>query len=110
MAGKKTYKPLPDGLTIAPSMVHGLGLFAEEDFDKNFNFGKIHIVHFDKIIRTPLGGFLNHSEEPNCQKIKRIKSVEDLLGKWSDIYFDLVSIKPIKKGNELTIKYTLYKP
>jgi SET domain-containing protein len=96
VAGKKTYKPLPDGLTIAPSMVHGLGLFAEEDFDK--------------IIRTPLGGFLNHSEEPNCQKIKRIKSVEDLLGKWSDIYFDLVSIKPIKKGSELTIKYTLYKP
>jgi len=107
---KKFYNPLPDGLTIKKSSIHGLGLFTTKDFKKNHRFGTIHIIHFDKVIRTPMGGFINHSDEPNCKKVKNIKSVENLLGKWSDLTYEIISIKPIKKDTEITLKYTLYTP
>ena len=47
--------------------------------------------------RTPLGGFYNHSDDPNC---KLVDSLER--------YKNLVTIKNIKKGEEITCKYTLY--
>ena len=38
----KTYKPLPDNLTIKPSSIHGLGLFATEDiFMKDYTLTTI---------------------------------------------------------------------
>ena len=52
-------------------------------------------------MRTPLGGFVNHSEDPNC-----VKWYEDQ--GWGRIYY-MKTIKPIKKGEELFLKYTFYK-
>jgi SET domain-containing protein len=45
-----------------------------------------------------LGGFINHSEEPNCELIK--------IGK----YYYLITSKDIMPDEEITLEYTLYKP
>ena len=71
------YKPLPNQLTIKKSPIEGLGLFATEDIKKNAFVGVTHIrdEQFEnKYIRTPVGGFYNHSNEPNV-----IRMVSDVL-------------------------------
>ena len=93
-----SYRPLPDSLTIKPSSIDGLGLFATQTIPKNIDLGMIHFSYGELIIRTPLGGFINHSLTPNCKKL-------DLEDEWH-----LKTIKEIKKGQELTLKYTLYNP
>ena len=65
---KNMYKPLPESLTIKTSGVHGLGLFADQKIKQATNFGMSHIKIGDTIFRTPLGGFINHSNIPNCEK------------------------------------------
>ena len=92
------YRPLPESLTIKPSSIDGLGLFATQTIPKNTDFGMIHFTYGELIIRTPLGGFINHSDKPNCKKL-------DLEDEWH-----LKTIKEIKKDEELTLKYTLYTP
>jgi SET domain-containing protein len=95
------YRPLPSYLTIKSSEVEGLGLFAVESIKKSINLGTSHVadVHFaNGYIRTPLGGFINHSNTPNCKT-----SLEGRL-----LY--IITIIDIKKGDELTLKYTLYDP
>ena len=62
------YKPLPDSLTIQPSGIEGQGLFANQDIPAREHLGITHIKLGEKIIRTPLGGFINHSDNPNCVK------------------------------------------
>ena len=63
------YRPLPDGLTIKNSPIEGLGLFTTINIKKNTFIGVTHIrdEQFDnKYIRTPLGGFYNHSNDPTA--------------------------------------------
>ena len=69
-----TYQPLPSCLTIQKSEIHGLGLFATEDIPEGTNLGIAHILipHAEEVFaqsycRTPLGGFYNHSDSPNCE-------------------------------------------
>ena len=93
-----SYKPLPDTLTIKPSSIEGLGLFATKIIAKNTDLGMSHFLYGDFLIRTPLGGFVNHSEKPNC---KRVELEEES---------HLKTIKKIKPGEELTLKYTMYTP
>ena len=97
------YKPLPDGLTIKESKVQGLGLFATKDFAKEVVLGIVHIQNKNfphGYIRTALGAFYNHSDTPNCMNLK---------GYWHQLpVCYLCTIKPIKAGEELTAKYTLY--
>ena len=90
------YKPLPDYLTIKDSDIHGLGVFAIEDIDKNTILGLTHLIIGKKTFRTPLGGFINHNDSPNCEKIE----------KNNELYLN--TIKNIKKNEELTVFYTLY--
>ena len=92
------YRPLPESLTIKPSSIEGLGLFATKTIPKNTDLGMIHFTYGDLIIRTPLGGFINHSDKPNCKKL-------DLEDEWH-----LKTVTEIKKDQELTLKYTLYTP
>ena len=92
------YRPLPESLTIKPSSIEGLGLFAVKTIPKNTDLGMIHFTYGELIIRTPLGGFINHSDKPNCKKL-------DLEDEWH-----LKTITEIKKDEELTLKYTLYTP
>jgi len=62
---KKTYQPLPDSLCIGDSKIHGQGLIAKENIPEGTDLGVSHYRKGDEVIRTPLGGFINHSEEPN---------------------------------------------
>ena len=90
------YKPLPDFITIKKSPISGLGLFTTEPIKANTNIGVILIEHNDEIIRTPIGGFGNHSDTPNCEKRKYID-------RWN-----LVTKRDIQRDEELTWTYTLY--
>ena len=133
------YRPLPEQLTIKNSPIEGLGLFATQDIKTNSFLGITHIrdEQFEnKYIRTPLGGFYNHSNNPsvmrmvsdalptlkfgdlidpnaNTQKLKYGKNDRENLfynlSEKSDAkYMFLVSVKDIKEGEELTANYNLY--
>ena len=95
-----TYRPLPNGLTIKRSDIHNLGLFTLIGQDEGVNVGVTHILdrQTGEVIRTPLGGFINHSEEPN--------SVLVHVGPKSYLIFN----RPIQAGEEITLKYTMYNP
>ena len=95
------YKPLPDSLTIQQSKVNGLGLFATEGIGQGTNLGTSHIKMGENIIRTPLGGFINHANEANCVKVELRD--EAYTKKWA-----LITLKNIKEGEELTLTYTFY--
>ena len=98
------YKPLPDSVTIKASGINGLGLFADQDIKQATNLGVTHIKIENTIIRTPLGGFINHSNTPNCEKIQlHASSEEPFSKKWN-----LITRQNIKKGEEITLRYTFY--
>ena len=95
------YKPLPDSITINESPIEGLGLFATEKIKANSLIGVTHHPRKeseDGYIRTPLGGFGNHSDDPNCFKRLMKKSGDWWIGASRDI----------ESGEELTWTYTLY--
>ena len=91
------YRPLPSNLTIKLSDIEGFGIFAIDDIKKQTNLGLSHLILDEEIIRTPLGGFYNHSDNPNCRKV-------EIDGK-----FYLHTIRDIKNGEDITVKYTFYK-
>ena len=98
------YKPLPDLLTIKQSGINGLGLFAKEDVAQGTNFGMTHLKIGDTVFRTPLGGFINHADEPNCAKVELLMKNDSFdYKKWN-----LMTTQDIKKGEELTLRYTFY--
>jgi SET domain-containing protein len=90
------YTPLPAGLLIQKSSIEGQGLFTNKFIEENIKLGLSHIVVGDEIIRTPLGGFVNHSDNPNCVKQKQ-----------GDKYY-LYTLRNVKAWEELTLKYTFY--
>ena len=95
------YRPLPSYLTIKPSSVEGLGLFAVEPIKKSTDIGISHV--YDQFwengyIRTPLGGFINHSNTPNCQKLEEGR------------YLYIITMADIPENTELTLKYSLHIP
>ena len=133
------YRPLPDGLTIKNSPIEGLGLFATIDIKKNAFIGVTHIrdEQFEnKYIRTPVGGFYNHSNEPNVIRMvsdtlpklkfgdtvdpkRNIREEKDKKTSLEDVFYHLqeksdakymflISIIDIKAGDELTANYNLY--
>ena len=133
------YRPLPDGLTIKNSPIEGLGLFTNVDIKQNTFIGITHIrdEQFEnKYIRTPLGGFYNHSNKPTIirmvtdvlPKLKfgdqidinsTVKKFEDgdatgenlfynLHEKSDAKYFFMVAVRDIKANEELTANYNLY--
>lgn len=97
------YRPLPAGLTIKQSEIDGLGLFATKDIEPNIVLGIAHIQNANfphGYIRTALGAFYNHSENPNCV-------LED--GYWQHMEVKYLVVKEhIKAGEELTATYSLY--
>ena len=94
-----TYRPLPDFLYISRSEIEGHGLFTSKLIEAGVVLGITHVEdkRFENdYIRTPLGGFFNHSEDPNCEAF-----IEG-------DYILLKTIKEIKSGEELTAFYWLY--
>ena len=95
------YRPLPSYLTVKPSSIESLGLFAVESIRKSINLGTSHVadVHFKNgYIRTPLGGFINHSDTPNCRTLLEGRLIS------------IITLTDIIEGQELTLKYTFYDP
>ena len=96
------YRPLPKELTIKNSPIEGLGLYAKEDIKNNVFLGVTHIrdEQFEnKYIRTPLGGFYNHSNNPNIMRM-----VSDVLPKLK--FGDLVDPNANAKTHLHTCVYT----
>ena len=133
------YRPLPEQLTIKNSPIEGLGLFATQNIKANSFIGVTHIrdEQFDnKYIRTPLGGFYNHSNNPTVMRMvsnilptlkfgdsidtnAKTKKFDENDTNRENMYYNLsekpdakymfmVSIKDIKPGDELTANYNLY--
>ena len=103
-----TYKPLPESLTIKQSGIDGLGLFAKAGIGQGTNLGTTYIKikramveEEGEIFRTPLGGFINHSNEANCVKVEF--NDDKYEEKWN-----LIALRNIKEGEELTVRYTFY--
>jgi SET domain-containing protein len=96
-----TYLPLPTNVDIQKSSIHGNGIFATKAIPAGYNFGITHVAdpEFpDGYIRTPLGGFVNHSTTPNCAFVPHERG------------FTLHVLKAIQPGEELTADYPLYNP
>ena len=100
------YKPLPESLTIKTSGVHGLGLFADQEILQGTNLGMSHLKIGEKIFRTPLGGFINHSNTPNCVKAELNMVDEEVKGNYKK--WNLITSQDVKEGEELTVRYTFY--
>ena len=94
-----SYRPLPIEVTIQISDIEGMGLFSTCAIEEGTNLGMTHYKasEVDEIIRTPLGGFINHSEESNCE----------LVGIGKSKY--LITKKDIMPEEEITLTYKLYK-
>ena len=101
-----TYRPLPEGVTVKASEIDGLGLFAEAPIEANWGLGVARVFIVSPIdnelmqVRTPLGGFVNHSRTPNCVMAR---------GYTPEIgaCVMLVTLRPIEAGEELTAQYRL---
>ena len=109
MKEKNMYKPLPESLTIKQSRINGLGLFAKEGIAQGTNLGMSHVLIGSGIIRTPMGGFINHSNDANTVKVElRVDEKDDSLLKVATKKWNLVALRDIKEGEELTVRYTFY--
>ena len=96
-----TYSPLPKQVTIKQSEIEGLGLYSTESLYPGQYLGITHVANdrFENgYIRTPLGGFINHSDTPNCEVREDV-----------DRSLMLFTLRQILPNEELTLKYNLYK-
>ena len=104
------YLPLPKELRLGFSKIHDIGLFAKEKIKRGSNLGISHIQIGKELFRTPLGGFINHSDDPNCTKsMFRVNDSTSLSLKTDYKAWRLFTLDDIKEGEELTLTYTFYK-
>lgn len=102
------YRPLPDFIELKNSDIEGLGIFTKKDLkyvDYEYTaIGNTHLVFHGKVVRTPLGGFVNHSDNPNCKLFKTLIPYSHEHCK--DYYYvGIFPIRDIEPGEELTIDY-----
>ena len=94
---ESTYRPLPKSVTIRDSEIDGLGLHAVEDIPAGTVLGETHVLVHNRDrhewVRTPLGGFINHNEHPNCY-ISTDRGDRTLH-----------TVIPVQAGTELTVYY-----
>lgn len=107
-----TFTPLKHGLEIRSSEIHGVGIFASLLLPEETNLGPSHYklectesiytpsdmamfekYHPDMMVRTCLGGFVNHSLTPNVELIDE------------GCYYSFKTIKDIDCNEELTVDY-----
>jgi len=95
----KEFEPIPSFLTIKESNIHGLGLFATRKIEQHIELGISHIKDnrfLHGYIRTPLGGFFNHSETPNCEAI------------YDGDFIKIRTLIVVNSGDEITVNYELH--
>lgn len=94
---ENTYRPLPKGVTIMNSLIDGLGLHATTNLNAGTVLGETHVLVHNRDrhewVRTPLGGFINHSDNPNCY-ISTDRGDRTLH-----------TVIPVEAGTELTVYY-----
>ena len=96
------YRPLPDNLELNVSEIEGHGIFAVDNIEADMDLGPTHIKMplYQGFMRTPLGGYLNHSDEPNCALL----CVYD----WDDYrVYHVFPNRDIEAGEELTLDYEI---
>ena len=96
------YNPLPNEVYIQKSSIDGHGIFAKQNIKKDTDLGSTHIKvpMIFNYIRTPLGGFINHSDTPNCF----LECTQD----WDDYFvFNIITKRLIKKNEELLLDYNI---
>jgi len=94
------YNPLPDNLSIRKSDIHGHGIFANTQINKDEDLGSTHIKvpMILGYIRTPLGGFINHSKKANC--------VLQITRDWDDyLIYNVFTTRKIQKNEEILLEY-----
>jgi hypothetical protein len=124
------YRALHPSLTIRQSDIHGLGIFATTDIPEYTILGISHVADQSDLlllyekdagrytngryhygyIRTPLGGCINHSDDPSCikTKVNNDGSYSSLQGSETSTTMAIETIRDIIEGEELTVSYTLY--
>ena len=99
------YRPLPPCLEVRKSSSDGHGLYAIENIPAGSHLGiteldlteqQKKLVQLD-CLRTPLGGFVNHSENPNAVIVREPAFFGPLSVMWS--------VKPIKIKEQVTVFY-----
>ena len=97
---RNMYSPLGPLLEIGKSKNHGHGLFAKTNIPPLTNLGEshFHVPEHGEVIRTPLGGFINHSEESNCFRTT------------GPVIYYIVTKQLIRENEELTLTYQWYDP
>tara|TARA_S200002703_G_scaffold102583_1_gene88838 strand:- start:52 stop:369 length:318 start_codon:yes stop_codon:yes gene_type:complete len=94
------YKPLPEEVYINKSKIEGHGIFASQDLNAETDLGSTHIKvpMIQDYIRTPLGGFLNHGDDPNCY----LETTQE----WDNyVVYNVFTSRKIKKDEELILNY-----
>lgn len=79
-----------------------MGLHTTTSLKAGIYLGETHIWEANRWdwIRTPLGGFINHSSNPNCFIHTNIHYHN---GQQRELY----TVRPIEQGEELTVYYTV---
>lgn len=99
-----TYRPLPNFLTIKKSDIDGLGVFAAYQINAGTYLGEARYEINSLLVRTPLGGFINHSDSPNCSYIV---DSDNYFSIGSYRVYKLYTTKFIEIDSELTVNYSL---
>lgn len=112
---KETYRPLPDSLTIKKSSIDGLGLFATKhiylsDVRDHYKwmthtllvYSEDNTYKVDELLRTAIGSFINHSNNPNCTlgMAPGITTDEFIIGRYY-----LQPLRDIEADEEITLNY-----
>jgi SET domain-containing protein len=110
MDNVKGFDPMPEGVELRKSKVHGYGLFATKKIKANYDLGITHVAdpRFpDGYIRTAVGSYVNHSRKPNIKGVKEgdtyhfitdreILKDEELLVDYADFNYDEDVLKAYK--------------
>lgn len=83
--------PGEDDIRIGPSTREGMGVFALKDFEPGDRIGTVR----ERLMRTPIGRYTNHSVNPNCEFVVEGNNVA------------AYAIRPIMIGQEVTVCYRL---
>ena len=105
------YKALPACMEVRNTEESGHGLYATMDIPAGSYLGISHValsIEQENLVkrnyvRTPIGGLINHSEPPTCVLVRHPQPERPgRLGLVTHMW----SVKPIKKGSEITCFYT----